>query len=220
MGTTPAKHRVIDVICGNPFAAESVILKYTKIEEMKIILRVFFLTMCIVALQLAANQNACAQVEVVKLLPDGFVNEIIASNFNQPVGITFDANGRMFVWERKGKVFIVDNGTTLNPPLLNIRDEVAGYGDLGLLGFALDPDFLSNGHFYLLYTVDRHHLMTYGTPDYDANEDWYREATIGRVTRYTADPSTNFTTTIPGSRKILLGENKKRGFPAYTIRTA
>ncbi|MBL0098460.1 MAG: hypothetical protein IPP46_19770 [Bacteroidetes bacterium] len=37
--------------------------------------------------------------------------------------------------------------------------------------FCLDPNFMVNGYIYLHYTVDRHHLMKFGTPQYNANTD-------------------------------------------------
>ena len=100
------------------------------------------------------------------------------------VGMTFDANGRMYVWERNGKVWIVTNGVKSSQPLIDISDEVGGWRDFGLLGFALDPDFLTNGYIYLCYVVDRHHLLNAGTPDYNANTNEYFNATIGNTNRY------------------------------------
>jgi hypothetical protein len=90
----------------------------------------------------------------------------------------------MFVWERGGRVWIVENGVKLSTPLIDIHDEVGGWRDYGLLGFALDPNFTSNGYIYLLYVVDHYYLNNFGTPGYDPNQDEYFMATIGRITRY------------------------------------
>lgn len=146
--------------------------------------------------------------------PANFIDQNYAGNFSAAVGMTFDANGRMFVWERGGKVWIVENGVKSAQPLIDISDEVGNWRDFGLLGFALDPNFLSNGHIYLLYIVDRHHLLFAGTPNYNPNTNDYFKATIGRVTRYTAQASSNFTTVDNGSRTILLGETASTGFPS------
>ena len=130
------------------------------------------------------------------------------------MGITFDENGTGYIWEKGGRVLLLDEaGNQLSEPLINISDEVGNWWDHGCLGFVLHPNFLENGYFYLFYVVDRHHLMHFGTPTYDANTNTYTDATIARITRYTADPSTNFTTTIEGSRKVLVGETKETGFP-------
>ncbi|HHM21188.1 MAG TPA: PKD domain-containing protein, partial [Bacteroidetes bacterium] len=145
--------------------------------------------------------------------PAGFTDQLFLSGWNEVAGFTWDANGRMYVWERDGRVWIVENGARLPNPLLDISDEVGGWRDFGLLGFALDPNFLSNGYFYLLYVVDRHHLFNAGTSQYDPNTNEYFAATIGRITRYQADGTTNYSTIVPGSRLVLVGANEQDGPP-------
>ena len=39
--------------------------------------------------------------------PSGFIDELISNEWESPTGLTFDANGRMYVWEKRGKVFIL-----------------------------------------------------------------------------------------------------------------
>jgi glucose/arabinose dehydrogenase len=146
-------------------------------------------------------------------LPAGFVEEQIGGTWNEAVGLTFASDGRMYVWERGGRVWIVENGVKSTAPFLDIRDEVAGYRDFGLLGFALHPDFYNNGHVYLLYIVDRHHLLHFGTPSYSASSNQYFQATIGRITRYTARASDGRRSADPASRRVLLGETRSTGFP-------
>src|SRR6185503_961577 len=90
--------------------------------------------------------------------------------------------------------------------------EVGNWRDHGLLGFTLDPNFLSNGYIYLLYAVDRHYLMNFGTPNYNASTDQYYSATIMRITRYTA-VGPGFNTVDYGSRQILFGESPSTGAP-------
>jgi glucose/arabinose dehydrogenase len=149
-------------------------------------------------------------------LPEDFSDQTISENWTMPMGLTFDETGRMFVWEKAGKVFIVDtSGNKIPEPLLDIHEEVGNWRDHGLLGFALDPEFLNNGNYYLLYAVDRHYLLHYGTSEYHPDSTTTHQASIGRVTRYTADASTNFQTTIPGSRKVLIGEDITTGIPLY-----
>ena len=145
-------------------------------------------------------------------VPSGFNDAVVVSGFDAPVGFTFDANNRMYVWEKSGKVWIVDNGTRLPAPLIDLSEEVGDWRDHGCLGFALDPGFLTNGMIYLLYTVDRNYLMNYGKPGYDPAADQYFSATIMRVTRYTAiGPA--FVSVDPTSRKVLIGETRKTGVP-------
>ncbi|MFT5169343.1 MAG: hypothetical protein ACI8P3_004592 [Saprospiraceae bacterium] len=44
--------------------------------------------------------------------------------FDQAVGLTFDDNGRMYVYEKGGKVWIVEDEQVLPTPLLDISEEV------------------------------------------------------------------------------------------------
>ncbi|MFK8102855.1 MAG: PQQ-dependent sugar dehydrogenase [Saprospiraceae bacterium] len=173
---------------------------------MKFTTVVLRLIVCVLLLQI--HWVASAQ-----LLED-FTEELIGSNWNQPVGITFDEQSRGYVWEKAGRVYLLDSmGNKLPNPLIDISEEVLDWLDHGLLGFAVDPRFQENGYFYLLYAVDRHHLLYFGTPNYEADSTIINEASIGRITRYTADPATNFETTLANSRKILVGKTKETGIP-------
>src|SRR5262245_5299939 len=127
-------------------------------------------------------------------LAPGFTETTFSTGWTEAVGLIFGRNPdgsktRMYVWERAGRVWIVENGVRLATPLIDISDEVAAYRDFGLLGFALDPNFATNGYFYMLYVVDRHHLLNYGTPSYNPATNDYYKPTIGRITRYTARAS-------------------------------
>ena len=149
-------------------------------------------------------------------LPDDFSDQKVSEDWDLPMGLTFDEAGRMFVWEKAGRVYVVDtNGVKNNQPLIDIREEVGYWRDHGLLGFALDPNFLNNGHFYLLYAVERYHLLYFGTPQYQPGTSISNEASIGRVTRFTADHNDDFLSTIQGSRKVLIGEDISSGIPLY-----
>ena len=145
--------------------------------------------------------------------PTGFSDKLVIDGWSQAVGLTFDQNGRMYVWEKEGKVWIVENGVRHANPLIDISEEVGNWRDFGLVGFALDPNFLNNGYIYLWYVVDRHHLLYFGTPSYDPNASSEKSATIGRLTRYTAEASSNFSVVDYNSRKILIGESKSMGPP-------
>ncbi|MEM6316387.1 MAG: PQQ-dependent sugar dehydrogenase [Bacteroidota bacterium] len=155
------------------------------------------------------------KAQVIQIAEDFYDQQVLRGDILHPVGLAFDDNGTGYVWLKRGVVKIMDtSGVLLDEPLIDISEEVMGSGDHGLIGFALDPQFLVNGYFYLLYTVDRHHLLHYGTAEYDPNLTIKNEATIGRITRYQADPSTNFKTTLPDSRKVLIGKDvTDKSFP-------
>lgn len=143
-------------------------------------------------------------------VPDGFVDQLHSSNWQNPTGITFDSNGKMYVCEKEGKVYVVENN--VKTLFLDISEEVAIYGDYGILGFVLDPNFINNGHVYLYYVVDRYYLLNHGTEGYDSNIS-LEGATIARVTRYTTPTPQTPTTVDYGSRLVLLGETKSTGIP-------
>ncbi len=146
-------------------------------------------------------------------MPKGFLDEVLGDPLPLAIGASVSSAGHLFVWERQGVIFLVEDGIPQSQPFLDVQEEVTSWGDHGLMSFALDPDFLSNGYVYLLYTVDYHHLTKYGTPEYDPQVTTEGVDTIGRVTRYTAQISTGFRTVDPASRLILLGESMTTGIP-------
>lgn len=162
---------------------------------------------------LAANANA-------QSVPTNFSTSNISSGWVEPVGVAFNKTGsKLFVWEKGGKVYLLTRvGTTSSytrqtTPVLDISEEVGNWRDHGLLGFALDPNFDVNGLIYLLYVVDRHYLIYYGTGSYNAATNDYFKATIGRITRYKTKLSGSNTVADLTTRTILLGESKSTGIP-------
>ncbi|HEX6224751.1 MAG TPA: PQQ-dependent sugar dehydrogenase, partial [Chryseolinea sp.] len=118
----------------------------------------------------------------------GFASVVVSDQWNEAVGLTFTNDGvDMFVWERGGKVHVVTEG--VKRLVLDISEEVGAWHDHGMLGFALHPQFDQNGYIYLLYIVDRHHLINFGTAAYSSTVNDYFSATIGRLTRYTLTKS-------------------------------
>jgi glucose/arabinose dehydrogenase len=143
-------------------------------------------------------------------LPEGFVQEIANDNVFLPVGILFPTSETTIVWDLFGQVWAYPNGEFDWTPDIDIREEVARYGDLGLIGAAAHPDFENNGYVYLFYCVDFHYIETFGTDQYDP-EFTSEEISLGRITRYTIDPVS--LTLVEGSRKIILGEEIDEGIP-------
>ena len=146
-------------------------------------------------------------------LPAGFTKTSIAGPWDGPVGVAFDANGRMYVWERAGRVWIVENGAKSATPLIDISDEVGNWGQHGMLGFALHPNFLSNGWIYLLYAVDHYQLTNGNSPSYDPTVSETDKPSMVRIARYTASAATGFHTVDPATRRLLLGEFIGTGCP-------
>ncbi|MBN1810690.1 MAG: PQQ-dependent sugar dehydrogenase [Anaerolineae bacterium] len=94
--------------------------------------------------------------ETPAVLPDVSitVDEIVASGFNQPVQVTHagDGSNRLFVVEQPGRIKVIQGGSVLSTPFLDITSLVYYGGERGLLGVAFHPDYESNGYFYVNYT--------------------------------------------------------------------
>jgi len=102
---------------------------------------------------------------------------------------------------RSGKVYTISADGQRRKLLLDISDEVATFGDHGMLGMALSPNFEINGWIYLHYVVD----TRFSTPP-----------TFSRITRYTATEATGFEQIDYASRKVLVGTDGMDGIPAFT----
>ena len=146
----------------------------------------------------------------VHFLKEDFSNQKVIGDGQllHPTSIRFDDNGTGYLTLKRGIVMVLDTlGKLQATPLLDISEEVVGDADHGLVSIALDPNFLNNGYFYLFYAVDRHYLMTYGTPAYDPSFTIEKQATIGRIARFQADASKGFKELVADSKMILVGKD-------------
>ena len=176
---------------------------------------------CLTSALIFISLVICCPNAKAQTVPTGFSVTNIATGWTNPVGGTFTKDGKkLFVWEKGGKVWVcIWNPSTSkyekqSVPVLDISPEVGDWRDLGMLGFAVDPHFDNNGLIYLMYVVDRHYLLNFGTPNYNPATNEYFNATIGRITRYqTSTNGSNQVLADPASRFILLGESKTTGIP-------
>lgn len=77
----------------------------------------------------------------------------VGNTFDAPTFVTAPSGDeRLFVVERDGVIRVLQNGTALTVPWLDIRTRVFTGGEGGLLSMAFDPDFGRNGYFYVYYT--------------------------------------------------------------------
>jgi glucose/arabinose dehydrogenase len=77
----------------------------------------------------------------------------IGPSFDQPIFVTAPAGDpRLFVVERSGRIQVVHDGTVT--PYLDIHTLTTTDGERGLLSMAFDPNYASNGLFYVFYTGD------------------------------------------------------------------
>lgn len=155
--------------------------------------------------------SSCPQLLISQTsLPEGFYEEIVSTGWTNVVGQAFDETGRHIIWEKAGKVYMADDEE--RRVIIDISEEVADWRDHGLMSVVLHPNFSENGFIYLFYAVDRHHLLYYGTPQYDADSTITFQASIARITRYTLDVNNDLALD-PSSRFMILGETLDTGIP-------
>ena len=146
--------------------------------------------------------------------PEGFAKQVLDGDYSGVLGIVPVGDGRSYAYQRNGIIWILGaDGEASEQAVLDIREEVLPDGDHGLMSVVLDPDFVNNGYMYLSYVVDAHYLYTYGTPEYSPNVTWENRATIGRVVRYQALQSEDFSVCDPNSRSIIVGNSIQDGIP-------
>ncbi|NOT34809.1 MAG: PKD domain-containing protein [Candidatus Eisenbacteria bacterium] len=130
-----------------------------------------------------------------------FVEEKVTPGFvwTLPTALAFLPGGRMLVTEKGGRVYSVVNGVKRTTPLLDISSEVLDNVDRGLLGLAIDPNYLANHYVYLMYTVD---------PDSNGNEN--NDDAFGRLARFQVSFADS--NVIPySSRTVLFGHTWTSG---------
>ncbi|MCG8606346.1 PQQ-dependent sugar dehydrogenase, partial [bacterium] len=128
-------------------------------------------------------------------------NAASGAKFELPVGMAFAPDQRIFVTEKKGKVFVIHKGDKVSEPFIDLESEVLSQHDQGLLGIAVDPNFETNRWVYLLYVVD---------PTRGRDND---EHAFSRLTRYRAR-SDDLNKVDLSSRQVLLGRGWRDGFIA------
>jgi len=96
---------------------------------------------------------------------------LVFQNLEFPVALAFAPDGRIFFNEKNtGNIRVIQTGAILPTPFATVN--IASYGEQGLLGITLDPNYATNGFLYVYYT--------------------YSDGTLyhGRITRFTAKGNT------------------------------
>lgn len=85
--------------------------------------------------------------------PSQYEWSLVVDGFQRPLALEDPGDGRLFVVEQRGVIWIIEDGTVRPEPFLDIRDRVNDAAfEQGLLGLAFDPEFTRTGHFYVNYT--------------------------------------------------------------------
>lgn len=103
-----------------------------------------FLSLLVHSALFAFSVSAFANVTLLTLVT-GFASPVDIANAG-------DRSGRLFVVEQPGTIRIIQNGTLLATPFISLQSVVNFGGERGLLGLAFDPQYVSNGRFFVYYT--------------------------------------------------------------------
>ncbi|MDJ0792507.1 MAG: PQQ-dependent sugar dehydrogenase [Acidimicrobiia bacterium] len=99
---------------------------------------------------LGRAEGLTAMVPPVRTTPE---IETVVTGLSGPVFLTSpEGDDRLFVVEKGGRIKIIDGGSVLGTPFLDISTLVSGGSEQGLLGMAFHPDYATNGRFYVSYT--------------------------------------------------------------------
>ncbi|CAG2157817.1 hypothetical protein LMG31506_06135 [Cupriavidus yeoncheonensis] len=99
------------------------------------------------------NGTASATVTYGTSQPFALALQEVAGGLAAPVFLTSPANdARLFIVERAGRIRVMQGGTLLATPFLDIASLTTTDGERGLLSMAFDPAYAANGRFYVYYT--------------------------------------------------------------------
>src|SRR5690625_2961222 len=83
--------------------------------------------------------------------------KLVTDEISNPVALAETPDGRLFVCQQDGKVWVIKGGKVLKEPLLDLTAQMIkvnkGYDERGLLGIALSPQFSQDQKFYVYYGV-------------------------------------------------------------------
>ena len=86
---------------------------------------------------------------------------VFVSGFTNPVAFVQDPSNAtlQYVVEQGGVIKVIQNGTLLATPFLNLTSNVAHGSEQGLLGLAFAPDYGSSRRFYVCFTNTAGHIV-------------------------------------------------------------
>ncbi|APA70345.1 PQQ-dependent sugar dehydrogenase [Janthinobacterium sp. 1_2014MBL_MicDiv] len=103
--------------------------------------------------QVSAGATARASVAYAATAPLALRLQEVVSGLSAPIFLTAPpGDSRLFILERAGRVRVVQNGSLLATPFLDISTLTTTSGERGLLSLAFHPQYASNGYFFLYYS--------------------------------------------------------------------
>jgi glucose/arabinose dehydrogenase/PKD repeat protein len=87
-------------------------------------------------------------------LPANFTDTLVAS-VSGPTALAFTPDGRLLVAAQYGQIRVIEAGSLLAQPALDLAPVICTSEEQGVLGVAVDPAFASNGFIYVYYTKSK-----------------------------------------------------------------
>ncbi len=109
---------------------------------------------CLLAALTVSGATSAFAVSLQASSPSQIVFSPVVGGLTEPTFATHagDGSGRLFIVQQTGEILIL-KGTTLNPsPFLDVSSIITAGGEQGLLGLAFDPNYATNGYFYIVYS--------------------------------------------------------------------
>jgi glucose/arabinose dehydrogenase len=107
-------------------------------------------------------------------LPANFGDALVAS-VPSPTALAFTPDGRLLITSQTGALRVVQNGSLITTPALDLSGRICSNSERGLLGVAVDPAFASNHFIYLYYTFNKNNSCAANTSS----------SPVNRVARFT-----------------------------------
>ncbi len=107
----------------------------------------------LLGLLIGCGSGSSSPVNTPPSSPPALTLTSVATGFSSPLDLQQpnDGSGRFFVVEQAGTIRILQGGTALATPFLDIREKVNFGGEKGLLGLAFHPGFPQNHRFFIHY---------------------------------------------------------------------
>lgn len=105
------------------------------------------------AVAVSAGATASAAVSYASAGALSLALQEVVSGLSAPLFLTAPAGDpRLFIVEQAGTIRVVQSGAVLAAPFLDISARVTAGGESGLLSMAFDPQYASNGFFFIYFT--------------------------------------------------------------------
>jgi PKD repeat protein len=115
----------------------------------------WFASLAAVLAFLIVGLPAGASTTAVASLPAGFQESVLLTGLTEPTAMEIAPDGRVFVAQKGGLIKVFDSLSDPVPSIYaDLRTNVHSFNDRGLLGMALDPNFVATPNIYVSYAHD------------------------------------------------------------------